>query len=91
MEQEKELIKTKEQFLNALEEIVVHNIVRDIPFLTDLRQEQVDKIIKENNLNPAEAISWLFDSGLYLIDENHEGWFCPSIRQKFLEKHKKSF
>lgn len=88
---EKKLIETKEEFLEKLEEIVLYNIQRDIPFLTDLRQEQVDKVIEENKLEAKQAIEWLFDSGLYLIDENHEGWFCPTIRQDFMDKQNRYF
>lgn len=88
---EEKLIVTKEEFIEKLKELVLYNIQQDIPFLTDLKQEQVDKVIHDNKLNPELAISWLFDSNLFLIDENHEGWFCPSIRGDFYDKLQRYF
>ena len=81
----------KEKFFELCRIQVIENMMHGHPYNLDLTQEQFDKIVQENKLNPAEAINWIFDSGLYFIDDSNNGWFCPSIRQEIFDKQSRQF
>jgi hypothetical protein len=74
---------TKEEFFEALEQKVLGAVQRNNPYRPDLTQQELDEIIEDNKLDASEAIAWLFDSGLYMSDEGHNGFFCPTLREKF--------
>lgn len=81
----------KEKFLSELRAQVIDNVYAGNVYRSDLSQEEFDKIVTKLKINTTDAITWLFDSGLYVTDESHNGWFCPSIRQEIFLKHQDNF